>query len=93
MIPLKRDRVLTLDFQDVIARCMPPAGSVDPPFGLSTVDICTQTDMSILDDGWRSFPSGHSSCKSNHYSLRLNNAHYVSSFLRWSRILVILCGW
>ncbi|KAK7693401.1 hypothetical protein QCA50_002969 [Cerrena zonata] len=46
---------------DVIARCIPPIGSVDPPFGLSTVDICTQTDMTILDDGWRSFPSGHSS--------------------------------
>lgn len=46
---------------DVISRCMPPAGSVDPTFGLSTFSICTQTDLAILNDGFRSFPSGHSS--------------------------------
>ncbi|CAL1704474.1 unnamed protein product [Somion occarium] len=46
---------------DVIARCIPIPGSADPQYGLSTVDVCTQTDLSILDDGWRSFPSGHSS--------------------------------
>lgn len=46
---------------DVIDRCQPPSGYVDPPFGLSTAAICTQTDMSILKDGFRSFPSGHSS--------------------------------
>ncbi|KAI0079894.1 PAP2-domain-containing protein [Panus rudis PR-1116 ss-1] len=46
---------------DVISRCIPPVGAVDPPFGLSTVDICTQVDKKILDDGWKSFPSGHSS--------------------------------
>jgi len=46
---------------DVIDRCIPLSGAVDPPLGLSTVNICTQTDMAILHDGWRSFPSGHSS--------------------------------
>ncbi|EIW51708.1 acid phosphatase/Vanadium-dependent haloperoxidase [Trametes versicolor FP-101664 SS1] len=46
---------------DLIARCIPIAGSVDPPLGLSTVAICTQTDKHMLQDGWRSFPSGHSS--------------------------------
>jgi len=46
---------------DLLARCMPPPGSVDPKYGLTTVSICTQTDMSILNDGFRSFPSGHSS--------------------------------
>ena len=40
---------------------MPPAGSVDPVYGLTTVSICTQTDSYILKDGFRSFPSGHSS--------------------------------
>jgi len=40
---------------------MPPPGSVDPPFGLTTFSICTQTDLVILNDGFRSFPSGHSS--------------------------------
>jgi len=46
---------------DVISRCMPPPGSVDPPYGLTTASICTQTDISLLNDGFRSFPSGHSS--------------------------------
>ncbi|KAF6745373.1 phosphatidic acid phosphatase type 2/haloperoxidase [Ephemerocybe angulata] len=46
---------------DVIARCIPPEGSVDPPFGLTDWTICTQVDVTILRDGFRSFPSGHSS--------------------------------
>ncbi|KII88595.1 hypothetical protein PLICRDRAFT_124819 [Plicaturopsis crispa FD-325 SS-3] len=46
---------------DVIDRCAPPVGAVDPPYGLSTVAICTNTNESIIRDGWRSFPSGHAS--------------------------------
>jgi hypothetical protein len=46
---------------DIIDRCQPPAGSADPPFGLTDWTICTQTDIKILRDGFRSFPSGHSS--------------------------------
>jgi diacylglycerol diphosphate phosphatase/phosphatidate phosphatase len=47
---------------DLIDRCQPKAGSQDPlPFGLSNSTICTQTDHAILQDGFRSFPSGHSS--------------------------------
>ena len=47
---------------DLIARCAPKEGSADPlPFGISDSSICTQTDMSLLNDGFRSFPSGHSS--------------------------------
>ncbi|WWC72489.1 uncharacterized protein I206_106451 [Kwoniella pini CBS 10737] len=47
---------------DLIARCLPAPGSVDHPvFGLSTVDICTNTNLLILNDGFKSFPSGHSS--------------------------------
>ena len=47
---------------DLIARCLPKTGSVDNPvFGLSNSSICTQTNNSILKDGFRSFPSGHSS--------------------------------
>ncbi|CDO69531.1 hypothetical protein BN946_scf184785.g36 [Trametes cinnabarina] len=45
----------------LIARCIPKAGAADPPLGLSTVAVCTQTAKHILRDGWRSFPSGHSS--------------------------------
>lgn len=47
---------------DLIARCQPLEGSADPPvFGLSNITICTQTDKAIMADGFRSFPSGHSS--------------------------------
>jgi len=46
---------------DIIDRCQPPAGSVDPAFGLSNATICTQTNVAMLRDGFRSFPSGHSS--------------------------------
>jgi len=46
---------------DIIARCIPIPGSVDPTYGLSTTAICTQTDVAIMRDGFRSFPSGHSS--------------------------------
>lgn len=48
---------------DLIDRCQPAKGSVDAPvYGLSNITICTQTDNAILKDGFRSFPSGHSSC-------------------------------
>lgn len=38
---------------DLIDRCQPRAGSIDPPpvFGLSSVEICTQTSMAILTGG------------------------------------------
>ncbi|KAJ8585863.1 PAP2-domain-containing protein, partial [Rhizopogon salebrosus TDB-379] len=36
-------------------------GSDDPLWGLSTIDICTQAVSYILEDGWKSFPSDHSS--------------------------------
>ncbi|KAF5331010.1 hypothetical protein D9619_005580 [Psilocybe cf. subviscida] len=44
---------------DLLDRCQPPPGSVDPPFGLSNFTLCTKTDL--LNDGFRSFFSGHSS--------------------------------
>jgi membrane-associated phospholipid phosphatase len=48
---------------DIIARCIPRAGSKNLlPFGLIDPDeICTQTNHSIFKDGFRSWPSGHSS--------------------------------
>lgn len=47
---------------DLIARCQPQPGSHDRPvYGLSDASICTQTDAIILKDGFKSFPSGHSS--------------------------------
>lgn len=44
---------------DLIARCKPAKGTTGQ--GLVTIDVCTQTDHHVLHDGWRSFPSGHSS--------------------------------
>ncbi|GAB1315487.1 hypothetical protein MFIFM68171_05697 [Madurella fahalii] len=44
---------------DLIARCLPAAGT--PKDVLVTIDVCTQTHHHTLHDGWRSFPSGHSS--------------------------------
>ncbi|KAG1469026.1 hypothetical protein G6F56_003501 [Rhizopus delemar] len=47
---------------DMLSRCQPPTDTQDPPLGLSTVDICT-TDIHshLMIDGFKSFPSGHSS--------------------------------
>ncbi|KAJ2080306.1 hypothetical protein H4R24_003181 [Coemansia sp. RSA 988] len=48
----------------LLARCLPTLPDTplsDPPQGLSAVDICTQDDASVLDEGFRSFPSGHTS--------------------------------
>lgn len=44
---------------DLIARCKPKNDL--PPHVLITIDACTETDHHLLQDGWRSFPSGHSS--------------------------------
>ncbi|KAI4176014.1 MAG: hypothetical protein LQ343_001296 [Gyalolechia ehrenbergii] len=47
---------------DLIDRCQPLTGSADAPvYGLSNYTICTQKDHKMLKDGFRSFPSGHSS--------------------------------
>ncbi|KAF6832281.1 pap2 domain protein [Colletotrichum plurivorum] len=44
---------------DLLARCKPAAGT--KPDVLVTVDVCTERAHHLLHDGWRSFPSGHSS--------------------------------
>lgn len=44
---------------DLIARCRPDnEASRD---GLVTIDVCMAPRDYVLQDGWRSFPSGHSS--------------------------------
>lgn len=49
---------------DMLSRCQPPADAVDPKFGLTSVSICTSDINShMMIDGFKSFPSGHSSCK------------------------------
>lgn len=44
---------------DLISRCEP--GPNAPATRLVNIDVCTQTNTALLNDGWRSFPSGHSS--------------------------------
>lgn len=44
---------------DLIARCKPAPGT--PSNKLVMWTVCTETDHHTLHDGWRSFPSGHSS--------------------------------
>ncbi|KAI9225444.1 MAG: PAP2-domain-containing protein [Piptocephalis tieghemiana] len=47
---------------DWLDRCKPQAGVVNPEFGLVGIDVCTGgQDPSVMKDGMRSFPSGHSS--------------------------------
>jgi diacylglycerol diphosphate phosphatase / phosphatidate phosphatase len=44
---------------DLISRCGPELGT--PEHDLVTIDVCTEKSYFKLHDGWRSFPSGHSS--------------------------------
>lgn len=44
---------------DLVDRCKPKEGT--PAGVLVTFEVCTETDHHRLHDGWRSFPSGHSS--------------------------------
>ena len=44
---------------DLIARCKPKKDT--PEHALVTIEVCTERNHHILHDGWRSFPSGHSS--------------------------------
>jgi diacylglycerol diphosphate phosphatase/phosphatidate phosphatase len=44
---------------DLISRCKPL--NTTPKDVLVDISVCTETDHHTLQDGWRSFPSGHSS--------------------------------
>ncbi|PRT54077.1 Diacylglycerol pyrophosphate phosphatase 1 [Wickerhamiella sorbophila] len=44
---------------DLISRCMPATGT--PLHEYVSVEVCTNTKKSVLSDGFRSTPSGHSS--------------------------------
>jgi diacylglycerol diphosphate phosphatase/phosphatidate phosphatase len=44
---------------DFFERCRLPPGTTNPEFGLATWHYCTRTEL--LQEGFRSFPSGHSS--------------------------------
>ncbi|KZV71851.1 acid phosphatase/Vanadium-dependent haloperoxidase [Peniophora sp. CONT] len=46
---------------DILDRCNIPTEVVDPPHKLSDASICNQPNWHLFEDGFRSFPSGHSS--------------------------------
>jgi membrane-associated phospholipid phosphatase len=66
---------------DMLDRCQPAPGSIDPPLGLSNYTICT-TDLNsyMMRDGFKSFPSGHSSCKCKVKLTYVWNAHQSHAF-------------
>jgi diacylglycerol diphosphate phosphatase / phosphatidate phosphatase len=44
---------------DLISRCKPEKGT--PENALVTFQVCSESNLHVLHEGWRSFPSGHSS--------------------------------
>lgn len=48
---------------DMLARCQPDLNQLPPAsnIGLSTIAICNPSSWGLLREGFRSFPSGHSS--------------------------------
>ncbi|KAG0345015.1 hypothetical protein BG004_004030 [Podila humilis] len=50
---------------DFLGRCIPMLNGTkltyDDPLRLWTLDVCTQTDNKVLQEGLRAFPSGHAS--------------------------------
>ena len=60
---------------DLLSRCQPDLDRIrdtavnhvgeifNPAWVLVTADICTTSNKDLLKDGFKSFPSGHSSCK------------------------------
>lgn len=73
---------------DLLSRCGPNLGAQSShTVGFSSTQmrlvsstICSQTDKSKLDDGFASFPSGHSSCK-DHVPPSSDTPNHISSFL------------
>ncbi|KAG9629378.1 PAP2-domain-containing protein, partial [Aureobasidium melanogenum] len=57
---------------DLLARCNPKPGT--PEHQLISYTVCTNPNHHVLHDGWRSFPSGHS-------SFSFSGLGYLSFFL------------
>ncbi|ORZ21997.1 phosphatidic acid phosphatase type 2/haloperoxidase [Absidia repens] len=67
---------------DFLHRCQPPADAHDPPIGLSNYTICTvDSNTDIMIDGFKSFFSGHTSCKGR------NIKRTLKIFIFWIPIL------
>lgn len=68
---------------DLVARCKPVPGT--PRDTLVGIDVCTETRHHVLHDGWRSFPSGHS-------SFSFAGLGYLSLFLAGQTRLFVVGG-
>lgn len=44
---------------DLLSRCEPMIETFGEPFTLATIDICGTTNINLLREGFRTFPSGH----------------------------------
>lgn len=67
-------------------RCQPPPGIKNPPLGLLNHTICTADQTTYeFKDGFKSFPSGHASCKlSIHtYDMHLCICVYTNILIIW----------
>jgi membrane-associated phospholipid phosphatase len=87
---------------DMLARCKPDTspesirasmvggnwlGDLDPRFVLVSASICRYTSRSDFKDGFRSFPSGHSSStSSDRFKKTYNTNQYIAS---WSGLLYL----
>ena len=69
---------------DLLARCKPRADT--PKSVLVGFEVCTETDHHRLHDGWRSFPSGHS-------SFAFSGLGYLALSVTRTSILIFLCGY
>ncbi|KAJ2703358.1 hypothetical protein FB645_003922 [Coemansia sp. IMI 203386] len=65
---------------DFIDRCQPNI-TENPPLKLVDYRVCTQTDLSYLHEGMRSFPSGHASLS---FCGLMFTALYLASHLRYN---------
>lgn len=68
---------------DLVARCKPALGT--PENTLVGIEVCTETRHHVLHDGWRSFPSGHS-------SFSFAGLGYLSLFLAGQTHLFVIGG-
>lgn len=66
---------------DLLARCKAAKGT--PPHQLVTIAVCTEKDHHILHDGWRSFPSGHS-------SFAFSGLGYLSLYVKHPHIVLLI---
>lgn len=77
---------------DLVDRCKPAPGT--SPTALLTIDVCTADHGHVLQDGWRSFPSGHSSfsfAAFGYLSLWLcGQLHVLRPRTDFARVLVVL---